>query len=86
MALQPDVPTVSSRCWDRPRVCVEVTQVSNGNLVRVCDTKQRTMRNQPSLLFTADEWVAFIDDVKAGRFDFNFRAAAKAVAVGSGVQ
>lgn len=79
--LQPDVPTTPSRCWDRPRVCVEVTQVSDANLVRVRDTKQRSMRNQPALLFDADEWVAFIEDVKAGRFDFNFRAAAKAVAV-----
>jgi flagellar biosynthesis regulator FlaF len=78
MPLQPDVPTTPSRCWDRPRVCVEVTQVSNGNLVRVRDTKQRTMRNQPALLYTADEWVAFIEDVKAGEFDFNFALLAQA--------
>jgi hypothetical protein len=79
MALIPDVPTVSSRCWDRPRVCVEVTQVSNGNLVRVRDTKDRGKKDWPAQLYTADEWVAFVEDVKDGRFDFNFEAVAEAV-------
>lgn len=77
--LQPDVPT-TPRCWDRPRVCVEATQVSDGNLVRVRDTKQHSMRNQPALLFTAEEWQRFLGEVReSDKFDFNFRAAAESV-------
>lgn len=73
MALQPNTPT-TPRCWDRPRTCVEVEQT--GRLVMVRDTKQHGMHKQPALVFTADEWVKFVEEVReSDKFDFNFEAA-----------
>jgi hypothetical protein len=43
--------------------CVEVTQLSGGAAVR--DSKDQP---GPALKFTADEWRAFISDIKTGRY------------------
>lgn len=52
----------SSRCGDS--ACVEVTQFVPGSImVRQSDQPERM------LVFTADEWVAFIAGVKDGEFD-----------------
>lgn len=44
--------------------CVEVGQLPGG-VISVRDTKDRST----SLVFTADEWSAFVSGVKNGEFD-----------------
>jgi hypothetical protein len=46
--------------------CVEVGRSPEGAVV-VRDTKDRA---QEALIFTDEEWVAFVAGVKAGEFDF----------------
>jgi Domain of unknown function (DUF397) len=45
--------------------CVEVGRLADG-AVAVRDTKDR---DRPALVFTATEWSAFLQGVKAGEFD-----------------
>jgi hypothetical protein len=52
--------------------CVEVTRLSNGN-VAVRDSKNR---QQAGLVYTADEWLAFLRGAKAGEFDFDLNGGA----------
>lgn len=44
--------------------CVEVGQLADGG-VAVRDSKDR---RKPALVFTADEWSAFVAGVRAGEF------------------
>ena len=46
--------------------CVEVGQLTDGS-VAVRDTKDAA--REARLVFTRDEWVAFVQGVKAGEFD-----------------
>jgi hypothetical protein len=46
--------------------CVEVGRSADG-VVLVRDTKDRA---QQALVFTDEEWAAFVAGVKAGEFDF----------------
>lgn len=55
--------SVSMFCKDGD--CVEVGRLADG-AVAVRDTKNR---EQGSLVFTADEWTAFLAGAKAGQFD-----------------
>ena len=45
--------------------CVEVGRLANGQ-VAVRDSKDRS---RPALIFTADEWTAFLEGARAGEFD-----------------
>lgn len=45
--------------------CVEVGRLTDGS-VAVRDTKDR---GQGALVFSADEWAAFVAGAKAGQFD-----------------
>jgi hypothetical protein len=45
--------------------CVEVGRLADGR-VAVRDRKHRT---QPALIFTPDEWTAFLAGARAGEFD-----------------
>jgi hypothetical protein len=46
--------------------CVEVAQTDDSALIGVRDSKDRTGR---TLVFTRDEWLAFIGAAKDGEFD-----------------
>ncbi|MFI7430749.1 DUF397 domain-containing protein [Micromonospora sp. NPDC049836] len=46
--------------------CVEVSDATDGSVMRVRDSKDRT---GPTLAFTGDEWAAFIAGAKDGEFD-----------------
>ena len=45
--------------------CVEVGMAADGNVI-VRDSKDA---DRSSLVFTSDEWTAFVKGVKAGEFD-----------------
>jgi hypothetical protein len=45
--------------------CVEVGRLADGQ-VAVRDSKDR---GRPALIFTADEWTAFLKGARAGEFD-----------------
>ena len=45
--------------------CVEVGRLADGEIA-VRDSKDRS---RPALIFTADEWTAFIKGARAGEFD-----------------
>lgn len=49
--------------------CVQVGPDDDGTSIRVRDSKANG--EGPELMFTADEWVAFVTGVKAGEFDYN---------------
>jgi hypothetical protein len=55
----------SSRCKADSPMCVEVADLDQA-LIVVRDSEDP---NGPSLLFTRDEWQAFIEGVKRGEFD-----------------
>jgi hypothetical protein len=46
--------------------CVEVAHTSDGALIGVRDTKNRA---RGTLVFSRDEWLAFIASAKDGEFD-----------------
>ncbi len=48
--------------------CVEVAPLASG-MVAVRDSKDL---NAPHHLYTESEWIAFVQGVKAGEFDFDF--------------
>lgn len=50
--------------------CVEVAPVLNGGIA-VRDSKNASL---PQLVYTTEEWVAFLRGVKAGEFDFGLVA------------
>jgi hypothetical protein len=54
----------SSRCQGNG--CVEVRFVAGGGGVAVRDAKDRS---QPALVFTAEEWTAFLTGARHGEFD-----------------
>lgn len=56
--------TVSSFCNFEPPQCVEVTNL-DGEQIFVRSTR----RPNTVVSFTREEWIAFIDGVKAGEFD-----------------
>lgn len=47
--------------------CVEVASLPDGQIV-VRDSKDVSVREHR---YTPDEWIAFVQGVKAGEFDFN---------------
>lgn len=49
--------------------CVEVAPLASG-MVAVRDSKDLSL---PEQVYTADEWAAFVQGVKAGEFDFGLR-------------
>ena len=52
--------------------CVEVAQRPDGSIA-VRDSKNQ---RQPELVYTREEWVAFIRGAKAGEFDFGMNVGA----------
>lgn len=59
------LPWRKSRFCNGASACVEFTQLTDGN-VAIRDSKQQ---DGPTLVFTADEWAAFAEGVRAGEFD-----------------
>lgn len=63
-------PTAASASWKSSQYCaggscVEVCQMANGHFA-IRDGKDRY--SSPVLVFTAEEWLAFLSGVKAGEF------------------
>lgn len=58
--------------------CVEVARTDDGR-VAVRDSKQNGRKGQAFLIFSPDEWTAFLEGAKAGEFDDVLRPAGPVV-------
>ncbi|MEV4831484.1 DUF397 domain-containing protein [Micromonospora sp. NPDC049257] len=62
---------ISTRSPDNGGNCVEAGPLLDGS-GRVA-VRHSKARDAATIVYTADEWAAFVDGVKVGEFDFNNR-------------